>query len=55
MATVATALSMTKKVKLPTGTNNVCSNEESRKNKCHDSTSVTTVKRFILKYNLYTI
>ena len=55
MATVATALSMTKKVKLPTDTNNVCSNEESRKNKYHNSISVTTAERFILKYNLYTI
>jgi len=55
MATVVTALSMTKEVKLPTDTNNICSNEKSRKNKCHNSTSITTAKRFILKYNLYTI
>jgi len=43
MATVATVLSMTKKVKLLTSTNNVCSNEESRKNKCHNNPSITSI------------
>jgi len=49
MEIAATALSMTKKVKLLTSTNNVCSNKESRKNKCHNSTFITTADKIYTK------
>ena len=49
METAAIALSMTKKVKLLTSTNNICFNEGSRKNKCHNSISITTADKIYTK------